>query len=105
MNLYTDVNSYCCRWTKNLVANGCIGNGEVVKCDIKRLKGMDTEGYERVHLFNGISGWELALQIAGWPTGIKTLTGSCPCQGFSVAGKQKGFSDERDLWPEMFRIV
>jgi DNA (cytosine-5)-methyltransferase 1 len=37
--------------------------------------------------------------------GIDLLAGGVPCPPFSVAGKQLGESDERDLFPEAVRLV
>src|SRR5262249_35546480 len=37
--------------------------------------------------------------------GIDLLAGGVPCPPFSIAGKQLGKADERDLFPEALRLV
>lgn len=50
---------------------------------------------EDVHLFSA----------RGYRGKIDLLAGGVPCPPFSVAGKQLGSSDERDLFPEALRLV
>ncbi len=44
--------------------------------------------------------------VPGWEfRGIELLAGGVPCPPFSIAGKQLGADDERDLFPQAMRIV
>lgn len=99
MTYYNEIEPYCADWLENLIQAGEIPDGWVDRRPIQEVKASDLEGFEQCHFFAGIGGWALALRIAGWPDECPVWTGSCPCQPFSVSGQQKGFADERHLWP------
>jgi len=105
MNYYNEWEKFPAQWLRELAADGQIPEGTVDERSISDLKPDDLKGYDQYHFFAGIGGWPLALRLAGWPEDWPIWTGSCPCQPFSSAGKRKGDSDERHLWPVWFELI
>jgi DNA (cytosine-5)-methyltransferase 1 len=102
---YNEIDPAAAQWLRNLIAKGLIAAGDVDERSIVDVKADDLKGYTQHHFFAGIGGWSLALRMAGWPDDKPVTTGSCPCQPFSTAGKQKGKNDERHLWPAWFKLI
>ncbi len=40
-----------------------------------------------------------------WRGSVDLITAGFPCQPFSVAGNQQGEADERNLWPDIARVI
>lgn len=102
---YNEFDPYAAQWLRNLIAEGLIADGHVDERSIVEVSADDLAGYRQCHFFAGIGGWSLALRLAGWDDDRPVWTGSCPCQPFSAAGKQRGTDDERHLWPEFHRLI
>jgi len=90
---------------ERLIAVGALPAGDVDRRDVREVRPSDLRGYVSAHFFAGIGGWPLALRSVGWRDDRPVWTASLPCQPFSRAGKQKGFADERHLWPVFERLV
>lgn len=102
---YNEIDPYAAQWLRNLIAAGHIAPGDVDERSILDVKPDDLRSYDQCHFFAGIGGWSYALRLAGWPDDRPVWTGSCPCQPFSAAGKQRGSDDERHLWPAFFDLI
>lgn len=99
MNYYNEFHPPAAAILRGLIADKLIPEGHVDDRSIEDVQSNDLKGYTQCHFFAGIGGWPYALQLAGWPADRPVWTGSCPCQPFSTAGRQKGKADERHLWP------
>lgn len=102
---YNDNDPKVCAWVEELMKEGLVMQGDVVCAPIQEIKSHEIKKYVRVHLFCGIAGWDYALRLAKWPESRQVVTCSCPCQPYSTAGQQKGNDDDRNLWPQAFRII
>lgn len=106
---YNEIDPYAAAWLRNLIKAGLIADGEVDERSIVDVRGDDLRGFTQCHFFAGIGGWSYALRLAGWPDDRPVWTGSCPCQPYSVAsvavGGATGQRDNRDLWPEFYRLI
>ena len=102
---YNENDKQTCAWLRELIKQDLIAPGDVDERDIRDVKADELIRYAQIHFFAGIGVWSYALRNAGWPDDRPVLTGSCPCQPFSSAGKKDGTKDKRHLWPEMFRLI
>jgi len=102
---YNEVDPHAAQWLRNLIAAGHIAAGDVDERSIVDVRADDLRGYTQCHFFAGIGVWSYALRCAGWPDDRPVWTGSCPCQPFSAAGKQRGSDDERHLWPAFLNLI
>ena len=105
MNWYNDNEPFAAQWLRNLIAAAHIGEGTVDERSINDVRPQELAGFTRCHFFAGIAGWELALNLAGWPSDAVVWTGSCPCQPLSCAGKHLGEWDARHLWPVWYALI
>lgn len=87
------------------MADGLIPHGDIDERSITEVEPGELASYTQCHFFAGIGGWAIALVLAGWPADREVWTGSCPCQPFSTAGRQKGKDDSRHLWPVWERLI
>jgi DNA (cytosine-5)-methyltransferase 1 len=92
-------------WLRELIKRGCIAPGDVDSRPIQEVRYWDLALYDQCHFFAGIGAWSYALRLAGIPDSAPVWSGSCPCPSFSAAGKGRGFSDARHLWPEWSRLI
>jgi DNA (cytosine-5)-methyltransferase 1 len=89
-----------CLIKDRVIADGVVDRRSIVDVDPK-----DVAGFRQAHFFAGGGLWSVAARMAGWPDDRPLWTGSCPCQGESLAGKRLGADDPRHLWPDFYRII
>lgn len=102
---YNEFDPFAAAWLRELIKEGVIPDGEVDQRDMRDVDPKEIRGFTQYHFFAGIGGWAYALRLAGWPDDWSVLTGSPPCQPFSVAGKRLGVKDERHLAPKFIEFV
>lgn len=103
--IFNEIDRRAAAWLRELMKAGLIPEGRVDERSIADIQSSDIIDAKQFHTFAGIGGWSEAIRLAGWPESLPVWTGSCPCQSYSIAGKKRGNDDERNLWPEFFRLI
>jgi DNA (cytosine-5)-methyltransferase 1 len=84
---YVEWDEYCCKVLEQRIKDGLLPRAPIYQMDIREFNRRVAERYRGV---------------------ADVVTGGFPCQPFSVAGKQVGADDERNMWPatiECIRLV
>ncbi len=102
---YNDSDPVAAHVLECLIKDRVIADGVVDRRSIADVDPKDVAGFCQVHFFAGGGLWSIAARMAGWPDDRPLWTGSCPCQGESLAGKRLGADDPRHLWPDFYRII
>lgn len=102
---YNEIDPAAVAVLRELVDRGVLAPGDVDDRSIKEVRPSDLSGYTQCHFFAGGGLWSVAARLAGWPDERRLWTGSCPCQGESLAGKRLGADDPRHLWPDFYRLI
>ena len=96
---YNECDPGAARALRSMITAGLIAKGDVDERSIEDVRPEELTRYRQRHFFAGWGVWSYAARLAGWPDDEPIVTMSCPCQPFSSAGTQRGFADERHLWP------
>lgn len=59
----------------------------------------------RWEVYGGVEGDVTKASWSRWRGDVDVVHGGPPCQPFSIAGRQQGKDDQRDMWPELVRCV
>jgi DNA (cytosine-5)-methyltransferase 1 len=81
---YVEIEDYCQRVIKQRIADGLLPEAPI----FSDIRAFISEGY-----------------AASYTGLVDVITGGFPCQPFSVAGKQAGENDPRNLWPETMECI
>lgn len=106
VNYYNEFDRKAAAWLRELIKSELIPAGVVDERSITEIYPHDLTGFTQYHFFAGIGGWPLALALAGWPEDEPIVTGSCPCQPFSIGSTDRaGMADPRHLWPVFSKLI
>src|SRR5688500_7095349 len=81
---YVEINDYCQRVLRQRIDDGLLDDAPI----FGDIRAFIAEGY--ADAYQGMA---------------DVVTGGFPCQPFSVAGKQRAGSDERNMWPETIEVI